>query len=144
MEHTRIVEVTEAKTDYLEAINGLLEQLSAGKVLTQEELLQIVASSHSHLFFIYVEEEIAGMLSVGAYRTPTGLKQWVEDVVVDSKFRGQHLGKQLIDFAIDYARKSGEGLLMLTSNPRRVAANKLYRSVGFEPKETNVYKMILP
>ena len=144
MEHTRIVEVTEAKTDYLEAINGLLEQLSAGKVLTQDEFQQIVTSSSSHLFFIYVDEEIAGMLSVGAYRTPTGLKQWVEDVVVDSQFRGRHLGKQLIDFAIDYARKSGEGLLMLTSNPQRVAANKLYRSVGFEPKETNVYKMILP
>ena len=68
----------------------------------------------------------------------------IEDVVVLSSFRGQGLGRQLMEHLIDYARRELVSVDMyLTSKPSRVAANALYRALGFTPKETNVYKMSL-
>ena len=63
--------------------------------------------------------------------------------MVDEAYRGKALGRKLVDYAIGLARERGIQVLMLTSKPKRVAANALYRSVGFESKETNVYKMQL-
>ena len=66
----------------------------------------------------------------------------MEDVVVNSAFRGQHIGRKLMDFIIDFARRElGDVDLHLTSRPQRVAANNLYRSVGFQQRETNVYNL---
>jgi ribosomal protein S18 acetylase RimI-like enzyme len=83
------------------------------------------------------------MLTVGIYHSPTGGKAWIEDVVVDENFRGQGLSKLLVLHAIEFVKSQHIPLLMLTSNPSRIAANKLYQSMGFERKETNVYRMIL-
>ena len=83
------------------------------------------------------------MLTLGKYYSPTGCKAWIEDVVVDNAYRGQGLGRMLVEEAIEQARGWGAETLMLTSNPKRIAANALYRSLGFEPKETNVYRMVL-
>ena len=81
------------------------------------------------------------MLTLGEYLAPTGRKMWIEDVVVDSAVRGRSFGRAMVEYAVGYAREMGGGVLMLTSRPSRVAANALYRSCGFEPKETNVYEM---
>ena len=110
-------------------------------VFTEETLKDILSSATSHLFIIYVEGQAAGMLTLGHYVSPTGVKYWVEDVVVDQMYRGRALGRRLIDFAIDYVKRQGRATLMLTSKPARVAANKLYQSAGFQAKQTNVYKM---
>lgn len=76
------------------------------------------------------------------YESPTGRKASVEDVVVSQKSRGQHIGKRLMEHIIAFARTNLADVdLCLTSRPHRVAANNLYRSLGFQPKETNVYKM---
>ena len=88
-------------------------------------------------------EQIACMLTVGIYYSPTAGKAWIEDVVVDENFRGQGLSKLLVLHAIEFVKSQHIPLLMLTSNPSRIAANKLYQSMGFERKETNVYRMIL-
>ena len=72
---------------------------------------------------------------------PTGGKAWIEDVVVDETFRGQGLSKLLVAHAIEFTKSKGIPSLMLTSNPKRIAANKLYQAMGFERKETNVYRM---
>lgn len=79
------------------------------------------------------------MLCVCVYVCPTGRKVWIEDVVVDSEFRGRAFGKLLVNYAMDYAKSLGNVTVMLTSRPTRIAANVLYRSVGFKIKETNVY-----
>ena len=83
------------------------------------------------------------MLTLGTYLSPTGRKAWIEDVVVDSAYRGKGYGKMLVEHAIEYARTLSPCTLMLTSNPARIAANELYRASGFEQKITNVYKMSL-
>ena len=94
-------------------------------------------------FFLLADQEIAGMLTVGIYHSPTGGKAWIEDVVVDEKYRGQGLSKQLVTHAVRFVKEQGIPLIMLTSNPTRIAANKLYQKLGFEQKQTNVYRMNL-
>ena len=111
---------------------------------SQETLMDLVASENSHLFLAYDESEnIIGMLTVGIYYSPTGKKAWIEDVVVADTFRGQGIGEKLVQHAIDFAKTKNVNLLMLTSHPSRIAANKLYPRVGFNRRDTNVYKMII-
>ena len=127
---------------YVNAVNHLLKQLSSTPhAFTRESLEDIVGSDNSHLFMAEVDGKVAGMLTLSHYQAPTGLKMWIEDVVVDEAMRGRSIGRLLVQRAIEYAGTLGEGTLMLTSRPSREAANVLYRSCGFEFKETNNYTM---
>jgi GNAT superfamily N-acetyltransferase len=139
---TKIVEIKNYALEYQEAMQRFLDQLTSSPMtLTEEMFNQLLASPNSHLFFLWKDEQIAGMLTVGIYYSPTGGKAWIEDVVVDESFRGQGLSKLLVAHAIDFTQSKQIPTLMLTSNPKRVAANKLYQAMGFERKETNVYRM---
>ena len=139
---TRIVEIESYSAEYHEAMQRFLDQLTTNPMkLTETMFRQLIESANSHLFFLMKGEEIAGMLTVGIYFSPTGGKAWIEDVVVDQAFRGQGLSKLLVAHAIEFTRSQGIPSLMLTSNPKRIAANKLYQTMGFERKETNVYRM---
>lgn len=142
MVHLDIFEVQEATALYVEAIDRLLAQLSSSeRHFTIEELQAIVDSGSSHLFLARYNGEIVAMLTVGEYLAPTGRKMWIEDVVVDVAARGNSFGRAMVEYAMEYAQKVGGCVLMLTSRPSRIAANALYRSCGFEQRETNVYKM---
>ena len=139
---TSIIEIKTYSPEYHEAMQRFLNQLTTSPmVLTESMFHQLLSSENSHLFFIMKDEQIAGMLTVGIYYSPTGGKAWIEDVVVDETLRGQGLSKQLVAHAIEFVKSQQIPLLMLTSNPKRIAANKLYQAMGFERKETNVYRM---
>ena len=139
---TEIIEIQSYSPEYHEAMQRFLDQLTTNPMtLTEEMFRQLLASPNSHLFFLMKDEQIAGMLTVGIYHSPTGGKAWIEDVVVDETFRGQGLSKLLVAHAIEFTKLQGIPSLMLTSNPKRIAANKLYQAMGFERKETNVYRM---
>ena len=139
---TSIIEIKTYSPEYHESMQRFLNQLTTSPmVLTEDMFHQLLASQNSHLFFIMKDEQIAGMLTVGIYYSPTGGKAWIEDVVVDETFRGQGLSKQLVAHAIEFVKSQQIPLLMLTSNSKRIAANKLYQAMGFERKETNVYRM---
>ena len=139
---TSIIEIKTYSLEYHEAMQRFLNQLiTSPMVLTESMFHQLLDSENSHLFFIIKDEQIAGMLTVGIYHSPTGGKAWIEDVVVDETFRGQGLSKVLVAHAIEFVKSQQIPLLMLTSNPKRIAANKLYQAMGFERKETNVYRM---
>jgi len=140
----KIIEVNEFTNDYLDAIQQLLQLLtSEPQQFTEHDFRKILACDSSHLFFLFDDDTIAGMATVGIYSTPTGTKAWIEDVVVDESCRGKGFGRMLTRHAIDFARSQQADLLMLTSNPSRIAANNLYQSMGFEQRETNVYRMKL-
>ena len=111
--------------------------------ISEEDFREIIESNNSHLFVAIDSQNnnLMGMLTVGTYLSPTGRKGWIEDVVVDEAYRGHGIGKELMQHAIQFADLQAIKLLMLTSNPTRIAANNLYQSLGFEKKETNVYKM---
>ncbi|MBQ4055912.1 MAG: GNAT family N-acetyltransferase [Bacteroidaceae bacterium] len=141
---TSIVEIKTYSPAYHAAIQHFLNQLTPDPMTFTESMFkELLASTNSYLFFLMQEEKIAGMLTVGIYHSPTGGKAWIEDVVVDEAFRGQGLSKLLVNHAIEFVKSQHIPLLMLTSNPSRIAANKLYQAMGFERKETNIYRMIL-
>lgn len=141
-ENISIYELLEADDKYVEAVNRLLGQLSSTpRRFSMASLEAIVNSENSHLLLAEVDGKVAGMLTLSHYLAPTGLKMWVEDVVVDGAMRGRSLGRRLVERAVEYARTLGPGTLMLTSRPSRETANALYRSCGFSFKETNNYTM---
>lgn len=141
---TEIVELKDFIPAYTNAVQKLLEQLTNRPVkLTETTLKEIISQENTHLFFLLADQEIAGMLTVGIYHSPTGGKAWIEDVVMDEKYRGQGFSKQLVPHAVRFVKEQGIPLIMLTSNPTRIAANKLYQKLGFEQKQTNVYRMNL-
>ena len=74
---------------------------------------------------------------------PTGVRAWIEDVVVDEAARGQGAGQSLVVAAIEHAQKIGARTVDLTSRPSREAANRLYQRAGFQLRETNVYRVTL-
>lgn len=142
MEDLIFIEAKEVRTEYIDGINNLLGQLTSSPKEMNEALLRaIVKSDRTHLFLAYIGNQMVGMATLAAYVIPTGTKAWVEDVVVDNNFRGKHIGKKLVNHVVEYTKKYSPCSLMLTSRPMRVAANKLYQSVGFEKRETNVYKI---
>ena len=87
---------------------------------------------------------IVGMLTLAIFRIPTGTRAWVEDIVVDNACRGRGIGEALTQAAVALAGTRGAVTVDLTSRPSREAANRLYQKVGFELRETNVYRFKLP
>lgn len=133
-------------TEILGAVNHLLPQLSASsQPMTQEELEALLSrNSDTRLVLLRDEEQhICGMGTLCFCLMPTGSKAWVEDVVVDQSCRGRGYGRQLLHHLMEEARQAGAASLNLTSRSERTAANKLYQSLGFEMRETNVYRMKL-
>ena len=144
-EKMKIIEVNEFTAAYFDSIRNLLCSLMSEPVqFSETDFKELIASDNSHLFLLLSEKDaIAGMVTVGLYRSPSGSKAWIEDVVVDDAYRGRGYGRMLTQHAIDYAKSQKAGMLMLTSSPSRIIANKLHQSAGFERKETNVYRMKL-
>ena len=137
----KIEELTDFSAQALDAINGLLPQLSPSVVVLEESDLRNIVDSESTKLFLAIDEDgVFGMLSLVLFRIPTGRKAWVEDVVVDEKARGRGVGKVLTEHAIQVAREHGAHSVDLTSRPSREAANALYQRVGFEQRVTNVYR----
>lgn len=125
-------------------INNLLSQLStSAKPLSEIELGAIVDSDTTHLLLALEDGRLCGMLTLVVFRIPTGVRAWIEDVVVHKADRGKGVAKALLETAIEQARSMGAKTLDLTSRPSREAANRLYRKVGFVQRETNVFRVVL-
>jgi len=136
-----IFEVTSSDEATLKLVNKLLPQLSkSAQPLTSCKLREMVQSTHVHLFFAQEGAEVLGMLSLVVFPIPTGIRAWVEDVIVDESARGKGVGRILSEYAIKAAKEKGALTVDLTSRPSRVAANHLYQKVGFQLRETNVYR----
>ena len=141
----KIIEINDFSQEIYRFICRLTKELSPNRESPSEADFQAILDSESaHLFVLQDADGIlAGTLSVGIYRTPTGCKAWIEDVVVGHEFRGHGYGKMLVEHAIDFIRNSGADTISLTSNPSRIEANQLYQTLRFELYETNLYKMRL-
>ena len=142
--NTTVISPVTYEASHYEAVCRLLGQLTTRKIgFTDDAYRRLIASPNSRLFLLQHGYEVAGMLTLGMYLSPTGSKAWIEDVVVDEACRGCGLGRVLVAHAMDYCEAEGIDTVYLTSNPRRVAANALYQSMSFERKETNMYKLEL-
>ena len=126
-----------------EDLKQLMSELSDRVNFAQTDLMLVLKDSNCHLYVIFDSERIIGCATLCIFHSPTGTKASIEDVVVSSACRGQHLGKQLMEYVLEQAKAFAPIELHLTSNPMRVAANKLYQSIGFQKKETNCYQMTI-
>ena len=139
----RVVEEVVALDEVLcAALALLIPQLStSAEPLTREVLEEIVGSPATTLFVAKdASGGIVGTLTLATFRAPTGVRAWIEDVVVDATERGRGTGAALVAAAVAKARAVGARTVDLTSNPRRTEANSLYRKLGFAVRDTNVYR----
>lgn len=137
------IERQSAVTDeLLEAFRRLMPQLSSSNPApTRAELAEMIESPAITLLVARDDGgEIVGSLTLAMFRIPTGRRAWIEDVVVDSAQRGRGIGEALTREALAVAKAAGATTVDLTSRPSREAANRLYQRVGFEKRETNVYR----
>ncbi len=136
-----IFEATEVTAELIAAFQTLIPQLSSSNPPPPEaELVDIVSSAASRLLMARVDGQLVGSLTLVLFRIPTGVRAWIEDVVVDDVARGRGVGAALNNAALDLARSEGATTVDLTSRPSREAANRLYKRLGFEMRETNVYR----
>jgi ribosomal protein S18 acetylase RimI-like enzyme len=138
---TTVTTATEVTDELLDACSRLIPQLSSSNPApTRNELAEIIHSPATVLLVARVDGKIAGILTLATFRIPTGIRAWIEDVVVDEAARGHGVGQALNLTAIEEARKRGAITVDLTSRPSREAANRLYQRIGFEARTTNVYR----
>ena len=131
---------TEPTEELREGLARILPQLSSSPPPDSDELARIIADPGSVMFVARLDGQIVGSLTLVLYRIPTGLKAWIEDVVVDEAARGHGIGEQLNLAALDEARRHGAKAVSLTSRASREAANRLYQRIGFVARDTNVYR----
>ncbi|WP_424862859.1 GNAT family N-acetyltransferase [Streptomyces sp. MMS24-I29] len=128
----------------LDSLSALLSQLSrSAKPLTLQSLSAIVASDATTLLVARLGDRMVGTLTLAVFPLPTGVRAWIEDVVVDESARGAGVGAALVSAAIDRVREAGARTVDLTSRPSREAANRLYERLGFQRRSTNVYRIEL-
>ncbi|MEI2705389.1 MAG: GNAT family N-acetyltransferase [Ilumatobacteraceae bacterium] len=138
---TATIELAKSVNDDLfAAVHRLLPQLSSAAPPSIEELQAIVDDPDTGLFVAKLDGVVVGMLTLVLFRIPTGVKAWIEDVVVDGAARGHGLGDALNRAALAHARAHGATAVSLTSRPSREAANRLYQRIGFTVRDTNVYR----
>ncbi|MEZ5142456.1 MAG: GNAT family N-acetyltransferase [Acidimicrobiales bacterium] len=144
MSTVEIVEATEVTPELVAAFERLIPQLSSSNPPPPEhELREIVESPATVLLLARDLDDggaIVGSLTLALFRIPTGLRAWIEDVVVDGGARGKGVGEALNRVALERAQAVGARTVDLTSRPSREAANRLYQRIGFVERDTNVYR----
>jgi ribosomal protein S18 acetylase RimI-like enzyme len=150
-----IEEATDATGEVVAAVQRLVPMLSAtAPVPTEGEVRALVESPATVLLLARAGGggdtgggtgggtggEIVGMLTLALFRIPTGLRAWIEDVVVDTTTARRGIGTALTEAALRRAAEAGARTVDLTSRPARQAANGLYQKVGFARRDTNVYR----
>lgn len=141
MTAVQVTPVVTATVELLDAFHSLIPQLStSSSPITMAELQGIVGDSATVVFVARDGGVIVGLLTLAMFRIPTGMRAWIEDVVVDGRARGKGVGEALNRAALATARQRGAKTVDLTSRPSREAANRLYQRIGFVRRDTNVYR----
>jgi ribosomal protein S18 acetylase RimI-like enzyme len=138
-----VLVVEEATREVVDAMDRLLPQLSTSATpLDTAALEQLVRSEAARLLVARTEGTIVGTLTLVMFRVPTGLRARIEDVVVDQSARGRGVGAALTREAVRLASMAGARTLDLTSRPSREAANRLYERLGFQRRNSQVYRLV--
>ncbi|KIE24793.1 GNAT family acetyltransferase [Streptomyces sp. MUSC 125] len=136
--------VREATDEVVEAVTRLLPQLSrTAAVPDRESVDRMLRSDANTLLLAQTEDRVVGMLTLIMYPLPSGLRGRIEDVVVDDAARGQGVGATLTKEALRLAEEAGARTVDLTSRPSRQAANRLYERLGFQGRDSQVYRFVV-
>lgn len=137
-----VEEVTEVTDELVAAFARLTPQLSSSSPPPDEDALREIVESPATTLLVARGDggSIVGSMTLVVFRIPTGLRAWIEDVVVDDDARRQGVGEALNREALRRAAAAGCRTVDLTSRPSREAANRLYQRLGFVARDTNVYR----
>ncbi len=142
-----IEELAEVTPEVVDDVNSLLGQLvhdpSTLAPVSAREVQEIVDDAKTVVVVARDGGRVVGMgllLVVTKFR---GKYAYIEDMVVDGSQRGKGVGTLVMQQLIASARARGIHTIELSTRPSRVAANELYKKLGFVQKETNVYRMTL-
>ena len=125
----------------VEAFGRLLPQLSrSAKPPGKAELDAIVGCPANTVLLARSAGAIAGAMTLVMFPLPTGLRAWIEDVVVDESARRQGVGDAMMRESLRLARAAGARTVDLTSRPAREAAGRLYERLGFKIRESRLYR----
>lgn len=137
-----IEQVTEVSQEVSKTIRSLAKQLGNNyKQLTDDDIKEMVTSPNIFLLAAREEGNMVGMITLIVYRIPYTKKAYIDDLVIDESQRGKGLGTRLMEKAIQLAREKGAHYVDLTASPHRAAGNKLYEKMGFQKRDTNVYRL---
>lgn len=142
IEIARLTSITDAS---VQELNVLMKQLRANPTsdASAQEIRKLVDDDNIEIVAVKDGDRIIGVASLYVMPKIGKCTGQVEDVVVSEAYRGQGLGEKLMRELMRIAKERGVESLHLTSRPARVAGNKLYQKLGFEQKETNVYRLAL-
>ena len=137
-----VSEATSVTPGMVEAFARLVPQLSSSSPAPSAAELEAIVSSPASILLMASDSSgaIVGSLTLALFRVPTGLRAWIEDVVVDESARGAGAGEALVTAALARAGAEGAKSVDLTSRPSREGANRLYVRLGFETRQTNIYR----
>ena len=128
--------------EIMRAVQRLYPQLTASAIPDADTVARVLGSGAVIVLGRY-EGKIVGMATLVVTTVLSGITGHVEDVVVDTEFRGRGIGERLMHELMAQARAKGADAIALTSHPSRVAANRLYQRLGFELGGTNYYSLDL-
>lgn len=135
---------THATDELVTSLNQLVPQLSSSaSPLTSDDVEALIANPAVSVFIAKNDGAIVGTLTLVVFPIPSGLRAWIEDVVVDEGARGLGAGVALTEAAVTESKRRGAKSIDLTSRPSREAANAMYVKLGFIQRETNVYRFDL-
>jgi ribosomal protein S18 acetylase RimI-like enzyme len=144
MDGFEVETITAIAPSIADSIAVLVGQLSSSaKAPTREELETIVNAPGTVLLVVRQSGNLVGMLTLVTFAIPTGVRAIIEDVVVDERYRGQGVAQALTREALARADAAGARTVDLTSRPSREAANRLYQKLGFQKRDSNVYRYTL-
>ena len=138
-----IEQATEATPELLDALNRLIPQLSRSAPPLDEATLKDVVSAPGNVMLIARDDAsgaIVGSMTLVLFRIPTGMRAWIEDVVVDEAFSNRGIGTAMNAEALRRAEAAGARSVDLTSRASREAANHVYQKLGFKLRDTNIYR----
>ena len=137
----RVEAIQEASQELIDAFGRLLPQLSStAKSLDYEAVSRMVTCGANSVLVARTSDVIVGTLTLVLLPLPSGVRARIEDVVVDGEARGQGVAALLTEEALRIAREAGGRTVDLTSRQDRAAANRLYERLGFQARQSMVYR----
>ena len=135
-----VEELTSYSSQDLADLDALMQELSATSFCSEELLRNVLNDANVHVYVIREEGHIVATGTLCIKHTLEFTIADIEAVVVGSRCRGKGYGNEMMKALVAAAKAFKVHHIQLTSNPKRVAANQLYQSLGFERYETNNYK----
>ena len=128
-----------------EAVNTLSTQLGYTMPIEQTlaNIRSVMATKGHHAFAAMHADKMVGWIGVAvALQIESAPFSEISGLIVDGQYRGQGIGKLLIERVKLWSKETGTKTLRLRTNMIRKEAHLFYRHLGFkEIKEQKVFEM---